>query len=114
MEQRPLDELIGGRVDAIKIDVEGAEIEVLEGMAEILRRNRALLVWAEWFPAGMRSAGRDPSELPQFLQACGFDEISVIDEGAKRIRTVSEANALICSGKLPREWYANIWAKRSL
>jgi hypothetical protein len=39
----PLDELVDGRVDFIKIDVEGTEMEALVGAAATIGRNRPLL-----------------------------------------------------------------------
>jgi FkbM family methyltransferase len=113
VEQRQLDAIVNGRVDAIKIDVEGAELEVLEGMSGILNRNKNLILWAEWFPAGMRSAGREPTELPEALQRLGFTDISVIDEKARMVRTVADTNALLSAGTLSTDWYANIWARRN-
>jgi len=109
--QIPLDELVTGHVDAVKIDVEGAEIEVLEGMNEMFSRNPALQLWVEWFPGAMKSAGRDPLDLPQRLQDIGFRDISAIDEGAQTIRSVEEVYALLASGTLPPSWYANLWAR---
>lgn len=43
----PLDELVNGRVDLVKIDVEGAEIEVLAGMSRILSENRRVRLVVE-------------------------------------------------------------------
>jgi FkbM family methyltransferase len=111
--QVPLDELIQGRVDAVKIDVEGAEIEVLEGMKEILLRNQELQLWAEWFPAGMRNAGYAPLDLPRKLLDLGFKEILVLDDQAKQIRTLQEVEGTISAGSLPTSWYANLCAKRN-
>lgn len=112
IEQRPVDEIVSGHVHAIKIDVEGAEIEVLGGMSEILRRNDTLLLWVEWFPEGMRSAGRNPEQLPEIVRLQGFTDISVIDEKADRILSLNEAYSLVRSASLPKDWYANIYAKR--
>ncbi len=39
------------RVDLIKLDVEGAEAKALAGMAELLRRDKPVIV-CEWHPAG--------------------------------------------------------------
>jgi FkbM family methyltransferase len=39
VRESPLDELVGGPVDVVKVDVEGAELEVLEGMRGILGSN---------------------------------------------------------------------------
>jgi FkbM family methyltransferase len=109
--QEPLDGIIEGRVDIVKIDVEGAEIEVLEGMRDILMHNRKLALWAEWFPAGMQSAGRSPSELPERLRSLGFQQIRVIDDIAKTICPVEDVAAAVSAGLLPKSWYANLWAR---
>lgn len=111
--QRKLDSIVVGRVDIVKIDVEGAEIDVLEGMQEILLRNWDLVVWAEWFPAGMKNGGRNPCDLPDFLRSLNFLELSVVDEKAKTVRPVAEIIPLIKSGALPETWYANILARRN-
>ncbi len=49
--------------DFIKIDVQGYEPFVLQGMEEILRRNRPLIVLAEYWPWGMRRAGAEPNAM---------------------------------------------------
>jgi FkbM family methyltransferase len=111
--QVPLDDLIEGRVDVIKIDVEGAEIEVLEGMENILRQNKNIQLLAEWFPAGMRKAGYGPLDLPQRLIDLGFQEIAVIDDNALITHSLEEATAIVSSKALPKNWYANLWAIRT-
>lgn len=110
--QKPLDKIIEGPVNIVKLDVEGAEIEVLDGMKEILARNHQLALWAEWFPAGMRSAGRHPSELPERLRNLGFRDIRVIDDSSKTIVRVEEVLDAVIAGSLPTNWYANLWAQR--
>jgi len=112
VEQVRLDNLIQGRVDAIKIDVEGAEIEVLDGMKDILFANRDISLLAEWFPAGMRSAGYDPLQLPECLRSLGYRQIRVIDELGGKLRPLEDVISLIQSGSLPEFWYANLWAQK--
>jgi len=110
VEQLPLDEIVTGPVGVVIIDVEGAELEVLEGMKNIMANSPRLTVFAEWFPAGMKSAGRDPLELPEYLSRGGFSSIDVIDDNSERITTVGEVSARLAS--LPQDWYANICARR--
>ncbi len=111
VQQRPMDDILKGQVDLIKIDVEGAEIEVLDGLQYTLAANPSLSLLLEWFPAGMKNAGRDPAELPERLQQIGFRDVQVIDEHAGKIRSVNEVTAEL--GVLPTEWYANLWARRN-
>jgi FkbM family methyltransferase len=67
----PLDELVEGPVDVVKIDVEGAELDVLEGMPRLLRAPpKALIV--EWHPLLQAMAGYLPDELPRWLLRRGW------------------------------------------
>jgi FkbM family methyltransferase len=112
--QAPLDEIVDGRVDLVKVDVEGAETEVLAGMKRILRDNPKISLCTELFPAGMRSAGYAPLELPNCLRQLGFDKLRVICDMEGRIYSVDEANRAISSGGLPTNWHANLWGERTL
>ncbi len=67
----PLDELVGGDVDLVKIDVEGSEIDVLGGMTRLLRSPRIRLI-VEWHPALQRHAGYAIDALPRLLLDAGF------------------------------------------
>ena len=56
--------------DAIKIDVEGAEVQVLLGASELLRRHRPVLligVHPFWWPPG-----QDPAALESTLSEAGY------------------------------------------
>lgn len=66
--------LAGERVDFIKIDVQGWEMEVFRGMRGLLDepRNAKLAIYFEFWPQGLRDAGSDPLELLHFLVANGF------------------------------------------
>jgi FkbM family methyltransferase len=67
----PLDTLVDGTADVVKIDVEGAEIEVLEGMPRLLAASPPTLV-IEWDPTLQRLAGHAPDALPRWLLARGW------------------------------------------
>ncbi len=67
----PLDDLIPVTPDLVKIDVEGAELEVLQGMARIIDAPTLRLI-VEWHPTLQRSAGHAPDALPRVLLAHGF------------------------------------------
>jgi FkbM family methyltransferase len=67
----PLDELVRGPVDVVKIDVEGAELDVLEGMPRILRTPGITLI-VEWDPLLQRMAGHDAEALPRWLLERGW------------------------------------------
>jgi FkbM family methyltransferase len=70
-----LDEIVAknplARLDMIKIDVEGAELRVLRGAAETLRRYRPLLLF-EVSGAALAAQGASPEELTGFVRSQGY------------------------------------------
>jgi FkbM family methyltransferase len=67
----PLDDLVDGVVDVVKIDVEGAELDVLGGMTRLLRHPGIRLI-VEWHPQLQEAAGYTADALPRFLLDHGF------------------------------------------
>ena len=108
----PLDDELAGPVDFVKIDVEGAELEVLEGMRRVVEQSADLRLIVEWSPACQRSAGREPHDLPRYLEERGF-AVSVLDEKAGRARPVDEVLDALERGALEPLWYGNLAATRA-
>ena len=67
----PLDDLVDGDADLVKIDVEGAELDVLGGMTRLLRSPRLVIV-AEWHPLLQEKGGFAADALPLTLLDLGF------------------------------------------
>jgi FkbM family methyltransferase len=67
----PLDELVDGAADVVKIDVEGAELEVLEGMSRILHTLSTAVI-VEWDPLLQQMAGYSADALPRWLLDRGW------------------------------------------
>jgi FkbM family methyltransferase len=55
------------RVDAIKIDVEGWELNVLSGLAQTISASHDLILFCEFNPRAQECAGRGPAELIDWL-----------------------------------------------
>ena len=69
----PLDQVIpSSRLDMLKIDVQGFELNVLRGATQLLQQNRDLVIVLEFWPYGLRKAGSAPEELLNFLDNAGF------------------------------------------
>jgi FkbM family methyltransferase len=60
------------QVDLIKIDVEGAEPLVFEGMTRLLKRSTQLALIAEFAPACIKDGGRNPEDFLSQIANCGF------------------------------------------
>jgi FkbM family methyltransferase len=66
-----LDDLVGGTADLVKIDVEGAELDVLEGMPRLLSHPGLALI-VEWHPTLQSMAGYAGDALPRWLLDRGW------------------------------------------
>lgn len=66
-----LDDLVEGAADVVKIDVEGAELDVLAGMERLLSAPGLVLI-VEWDPVLQRMAGHGAEALPRWLLAEGW------------------------------------------
>lgn len=65
------------KVDFVKIDVEGAEPLVFQGMTKLLKRSTELVLIAEFAPACIKDSGRSPVDFLRDLANCGL-RISVL------------------------------------
>ena len=68
-----LDDLICGRVDLIKMDVQGFETDVFEGMAWVLRENEGIRIVVEFWPAAIRERGLTPTAVLDVYRALGLE-----------------------------------------
>jgi FkbM family methyltransferase len=82
VETVSLDEYFAGRserIDVLKIDAEGAEMAILNGMHWLLERNPDVTLLTEFFPRAIQAFGYPPEEYVRRLGAYGF-EIYPIEE----------------------------------
>ncbi len=73
-----------GRVDFIKMDIQGSEAAVVAGGTAIFMSERPLRLVCEFWPDGMRALGDDPHAHLERLHGAGF-AMSVLARG-KRLR----------------------------
>lgn len=68
-------------IDFIKVDVEGAEMAVFQGMERIIERSKLMII-TEFLPHGLLAFGSEPKAFLEALQGYGFT-IYDIGEGER-------------------------------
>jgi FkbM family methyltransferase len=105
----PLDEIVpAGPVSFVKIDVQGYEPRVVNGMRSLIDQSPAMKVLFEFWPAGLSQAGHTPAELLDFFLGRGFG-ISELSAGGLRKLRGSETAQLARAGG---SGYRNLLAAR--
>lgn len=92
-------DLRGGDL-AIKIDVEGGELEVLHGAKETIAAARHCVVAIEAHPMVVARTGRDPVECLRFLESIRPFSFLVAETGAR----------LSSSGPILRDGQSEVWS----
>jgi len=72
------------RVDFIKIDTEGADLQVLEGASKLLQRSPCPIVMCEFIDDLTERFGYKASEIYDFLQKRGYSWFEPTSEGLLR------------------------------
>lgn len=88
-------------VDVVKIDVEGAEVQVVRGMRRTLQASPDVTVMLEWSPGQLQMVGSSPAELVELLGGLGF-----------RFRLVEDNLAPVDAARLLSVPYGNVVASR--
>ncbi len=82
VQTAPLDDLVssGDRISLVKIDVEGAELLVLQGMSRLIRENPEVILLVEFGPSHLARVGQTVDIWLGAFRDSGFDQIFEIDE----------------------------------
>ncbi|MFH1227188.1 MAG: FkbM family methyltransferase [Planctomycetota bacterium] len=91
-----------GKVDFVKMDIQGAEGRAVRGMTNLLSNNRQAKIISEFWPGGLDRAGTKPEEYLKTLESFGF-KLNIIDEEQLKITPI-EADELINIHKRHEEW----------
>ena len=96
VEVQTLDSLFkdyDGRIDFIKMHVEGAELTVLEGMEDIINKNKDLIIITRFVPSVLTRFGSPPEEYLNRLIQYGF-KLYDIDEKKEYVYPTDVASIL--------------------
>jgi hypothetical protein len=96
--------LEGQGVAVVKIDVEGHELEALEGLKETIERSKGLVMFIECNPLALARAGHSAKALVEKLAAygCSVEWAEVISSRGSEVMNYEDFTRLI-SGT--RQWY---------
>lgn len=92
------------RVDVIKMDIEGAEMAALLGMDRIIRENKNLKIFSEFYPSLMRAMGYSPEGFARKLtddyhfSILPIDRLPIRKKKQPRINSVDELMNLLKRG----------------
>ena len=83
-------------IELLKIDVEGAEVDVLRGVLPMLRQGEVRMIWMEIDEANLQDSGHSISELASLVEECryGFYRLSNPNQLVD-IRVAREGNMLV-------------------
>jgi FkbM family methyltransferase len=70
-----MDSLVSGRVDFVKIDAEGTDIDVLEGMTRIITENPQIQIVLEFSPKHLRDMGQTAADFFKRIEELGLEDI---------------------------------------
>jgi|CXWL01.1.fsa_nt_gi FkbM family methyltransferase len=107
-----LDAAISGSVDFVKIDVEGLEVDLLDGAAGLLARSANVCVLVELNPAALAAAGRSSEELLNRFPVDYWSMWTIQDKrSSDETSSIRELDRAELMRHPPSErWYANVLA----
>ena len=77
-------------INFIKIDSEGSEVKIVNGMKQFLSRNKELVMMTEFFPFLIKKSGDEPNQYLKSLEKSGFSLYNILDKNEKTNKINSE------------------------
>lgn len=96
------------KVDFIKMDIQGFEMQAIQGMKTILENNSHIKIISEFWPYGLRKAGSSVAEYFNFLTGKGFT-CYLLEKDSLQKLSAEKVNSMLPLGE---EQYFNILAAR--
>jgi FkbM family methyltransferase len=79
VDKTSIDHFVKGefKVDFIKMDIQGFEMDALRGMKETIAANPDLVIVTEFWPYGLSSAGSSATQLYDYVTDLGFNVFQI-------------------------------------
>lgn len=100
-----------GKIDFIKMDIQGSEGRAVRGMQKLLRKHRDVKIITEFWPAGLRRSGIEAKEYLADLEGQGFGLYRIDEDEETTESTTSEE--LLSLYPDTREEFGNLYCARS-
>jgi FkbM family methyltransferase len=111
IEATSIDEYLGKdlKVDLVKMDIQGFEMQAIQGMTKMLEYNKDIKIISEFWPYGLRKAGSSVNIYYDYLSSLGFTCYLLEKSSLQKLsgQKVAELEPL------GEEYYFNIFASRS-
>ncbi|MFY8142549.1 MAG: FkbM family methyltransferase [Caulobacter sp.] len=88
------------RLDVVKIDVEGAELDVLAGMKGVIAKNPDLAILAEFGPEHLARVGQTPTQWFKAFGDAGFTPYMIDETHGDCVKTNAKAAAKVVSANI--------------
>jgi len=82
------------KINFIKIDAEGSELGVLNGMTNLLESNKKVKIFLEFVPSCIKEFGAKPGDLLSLLKNNGYN-FSFINEDTQKLEPVDDMEFLL-------------------
>jgi len=90
----------GHFIHVIKMDIQGAEMAALEGMADSINRHHDLTLITEFWPDGMKAFGFSPTEFLDTLIGHGF-HLYILNDQTQSIKEIEPEQVMkICKTEI--------------
>jgi FkbM family methyltransferase len=98
------------RVDLVKMDIEGAELDALRGMQDTIAHSPDLVLIMEYNPHALHAFGHDPAAALAEVVDMGFKQMGQIQSDGQTVNLLGEEERIsaLTAGLLPNMGVVNL------